>query len=62
MLRLGAIVMSPEHFWAYTVYYDMAKVVAGGGGYCLSPGAMCAYFPAGLPDHSGGVHSYVDIR
>jgi 4-amino-4-deoxy-L-arabinose transferase-like glycosyltransferase len=49
MLRVGAIVISPGHFWAYTVYYDMAKVVAAGGGYCLSPGAMCAYFPPVYP-------------
>jgi 4-amino-4-deoxy-L-arabinose transferase-like glycosyltransferase len=49
VLRLGTILISPGHFWAYTVYYDMAKVVASGGGYCLTPGAMCAYFPPVYP-------------
>ncbi len=49
VLRLGTIVVSPGHFWAYTVYYEMAKVVAAGGGYCLVPGALCAYFPPVYP-------------
>jgi len=48
-LRLGSILISPGHFWAYTVYYQMAKVLAGGGGYCMSPGALCAYFPPVYP-------------
>lgn len=48
-LRLGTILLSPGHFWAYTVYYDMAKVLASGGGYCLAPGVSCAYFPPVYP-------------
>jgi 4-amino-4-deoxy-L-arabinose transferase-like glycosyltransferase len=48
-LRLGTILIAPGHFWAYTVYYDMARVVAGGGGYCMSPGMLCAYFPPVYP-------------
>ena len=48
-LRLAAVIISPEHFQAYTVYYDMAKVLAAGGGYCLTPGRSCAYFPPVYP-------------
>ena len=32
VLRVLAVVVAPGHFWAYTVYYDMAKVLASGGG------------------------------
>jgi 4-amino-4-deoxy-L-arabinose transferase-like glycosyltransferase len=49
LLRLAAVLISPGHFWAYTVYYDMAKVLAEGGGYCLEPGRLCAYFPPVYP-------------
>ena len=50
LLRLAAIVLSPGHLWAYTVYYDMAKNLVAGGGYCLQPGGrLCAYFPPVYP-------------
>jgi 4-amino-4-deoxy-L-arabinose transferase-like glycosyltransferase len=50
VLRMAAVLISPGHFWAYTVYYDMAQVLAHGGGYCLVPGGrLCAYFPPVYP-------------
>ena len=49
LLRLAAVVIAPGHFWAYTVYYGMAQTLAGGGGWCLSPGLACAYFPPVYP-------------
>jgi 4-amino-4-deoxy-L-arabinose transferase-like glycosyltransferase len=48
-LRIAIVLIWPDHLWAYTVYYDMAKVLAAGGGYCLTPGALCAYFPPVYP-------------
>ena len=48
-LRLAAVAAAPEHFWAYTVYYDIAKTLVTGGGYCLSAGFRCAYFPPVYP-------------
>jgi hypothetical protein len=50
LLRAGAIWWEPNHFWSYTAYYDLASVVANGGGYCMSPdGKLCAYFPPVYP-------------
>lgn len=41
--------VAPDHFWAYSVYFDMAKTLVAGDGYCLSPGHSCAYFPPVYP-------------
>lgn len=50
ILRAAAVTIFPEHFWAYTIYYEMARVLAAGGGYCLgSGGTLCAYFPPVYP-------------
>ena len=49
VLRLAAALLPPDHFWAYTAYFDMATQVVRGGGYCLAPGTLCAYFPPVYP-------------
>src|SRR4051794_25721352 len=50
VLRAGAIWWEPMHFWSYTAYYDLASVVAHGGGYCMSSdGKLCADFPPVYP-------------
>src|SRR5438046_571995 len=49
-LRMAAALVGPDHFWSYTAYFDLANVVAHGGGYCLGPaGGLCAYFPPVYP-------------
>src|SRR5919202_4810282 len=49
-LRVTAAVAGPDHFWSYTAYFQMATVLAKGGGYCLTPdGGQCAYFPPVYP-------------
>ena len=49
-LRVAAILISPGHFRAYDVYYDMARNLVNGAGYCLGPGPrMCAFFPPVYP-------------
>ncbi len=54
LLRLAAIVISPAHLWAYTVYFDMARNLVDGGGYCLDPGGrLCAFFPPVYPSLVG---------
>ena len=49
LLRLAGIAFAPDHFRAYTVYYAMGQTLAGGGGWCLSPGESCGYFPPVYP-------------
>src|ERR1700748_1495658 len=38
LLRIAAIAISPAHLWSYTIYYDMARQLVSGQGYCLAPG------------------------
>jgi 4-amino-4-deoxy-L-arabinose transferase-like glycosyltransferase len=50
VLRAAIGLFGPEHFWAYTNFYEMAKNVAHGVGYCLGDdGTLCAYFPPVYP-------------
>jgi len=37
------------HFLAYPQYYNIARTLVGGGGYCLAPGRYCAYYPPVYP-------------
>lgn len=50
VLRMAVAFWGPDHFWSYTAYYNLANVVAHGGGYCMTPdGQLCAYFPPVYP-------------
>ena len=50
VLRAAAAFLGPAHFWVYTDYFEMAKNVVHGVGYCLGDdGTLCAYFPPVYP-------------
>lgn len=48
ILRIAGSFLS-GHFMAYRWYYEMARTLVDGGGYCVAPGWMCAYFPPVYP-------------
>jgi len=49
LLRAAAAFLGPDHFWSYTSYYTMADTLVHGGGYCVEPGRLCAFFPPVYP-------------
>src|SRR5579862_6861243 len=50
VLRAAVGLFGPDHFWAYTNYFEMAKNLVHGVGYCLGDdGTLCAYFPPVYP-------------
>lgn len=49
LLRIAAMLFGPEHFWSYTAYYQVADTLVHGGGYCMEPGRLCAFFPPVYP-------------
>ena len=50
VLRAAMAFLGPPHFWVYTDYFEMAKNVVHGVGYCLGDdGTLCAYFPPVYP-------------
>lgn len=50
LLRVIAAVWAPGHWFAYSLYLQMAGNVAHGVGFCLYPNATyCAYFPPVYP-------------
>lgn len=50
VLRAGIAWLGPSHFWVYTDYFEMARNVVRGVGYCLGgDGTLCAYFPPVYP-------------
>lgn len=48
-LRVGASYIGDGHFWSYTAYYILADTLVHGGGYCMEPGRLCAFFPPVFP-------------
>ncbi len=49
LLRVIVAFAAPDHFWSYTSYYFLANTLAHGGGYCMEPGRLCAFFPPVFP-------------
>lgn len=49
---LGALVSG--RFMAYRDYYDIAVTLVNGGGFCISPGRWCAFFPPVYPSLLAG--------
>lgn len=49
LLRVISAYLGPDHFWSYTAYYFMANTLVHGGGYCMEPGRLCAFFPPVYP-------------
>ena len=50
VLRAAGAFLAPAHLWVYTDYFDMAKNVVHGVGYCLGDDrTLCAYFPPVYP-------------
>jgi 4-amino-4-deoxy-L-arabinose transferase-like glycosyltransferase len=49
LLRVVVSFVGPDHFWSYTAYYFVADTLVHGGGYCVEPGRLCAFFPPVYP-------------
>ncbi len=49
LLRVAVSCFGPDHFWSYAAYYSMADTLVHGGGYCVEPGRLCAFFPPVFP-------------
>ncbi len=49
VLRVTASYVGEGHFWSYTAYFILGNNLVHGGGYCMEPGRLCAFFPPVFP-------------